>query len=235
MTIQDGLQDGATKAIGGKLGWGAIVLFCLFAGAITLYVFRDDLSEGFNFTQTVESNTADIATLKDWRKEVTAADVEAQKAAVARTLKVEGHDAKIRTLEAEFLADDAIMIDLEARMATLEAFKIEEEGKIRRAEEKIEILIVKEAEQRERAQARAGTRKVRDRRINELFERVETIDRRIDGIVDDMSEATAKELEEYRTRAKELQLERQQLMLEIQNLRRDLGDSERGHQRKIGQ
>jgi len=138
--------------------------------------------------------------------------------ATARTLLVERHDRDIATNKSTSTENYASINDIEQRLTSLESFQTDAEGRLARAETTIEDNTEAQKAQRQRALVREGDRKVRDKRIASNTARVAEIERLLD-------EAKNKETSEYRASTKRLQLERQELLLEIERLKRDLGDA----------
>jgi len=105
-----------------------------------------------------------------------------------------------------------------ARMTKIESFAADTEGRLGRAESSISENTDGQKQQRQRALVREGDRKVRDSRISDNARRIAEIDVKL-------ANGAALETAEYRASTKRLQLERQELLLENQALRRDLGDA----------
>jgi len=138
--------------------------------------------------------------------------------ATARTLLVQGHDRDIRANTEKLSQHDTTLRDHVTRVGLLENFQVDAKGRLGRAETAIAENTEGQKQQRQRALVREGDRKVRDGRIlnNE---------RAIKALQEKFSAKLNKEIKEYRATAKRLQLERQNLLLQIQSLKRDLGDS----------
>jgi len=140
--------------------------------------------------------------------------------ATARTLLVERHDRDISANTKSVNNNSSSIANILTRMTQLESFKTDAEGRLRRAEETIAQNTDAQKQQRQRALIREGDRKVRDRRISENETRIQEIDITLSNHLNRESEIAG-------ITANELRKEREDLILEVERLKRDLGDAEK--------
>jgi len=138
-------------------------------------------------------------------------------AATARTLLVQGHDRDIVSHRKKLAEHDTTLRGHVTRVGLLENFQVDAKGRLDRAEAAVAENTEQQKQQRQRALIREGDRKVRDKKIEQNTNDIKSLENKL-------SAKLGKEIKEYRATAKRLQLERQQLLLQIQSLKRDLGD-----------